>query len=323
MQQDSWPAALRRISCALLWFAAMTGIHPLSAQDTCSRCLNGFRFMPSSVIGDPFGATSFTNATGGGMALDLQVPVRDADGNVTDSAGGDIGFLLLDFEYQRSILKWLAVRGAVSALGRVGTSTEAIVAGGASVQFGGSIGATFPIWRNDKFAVAGVTDFRRRNQYVVDPYAFARLIADSGFGPGAKEALLRDEKVTHWSAGARVAWAPLTWLGLNASVEPGRIDSPTLGDRSLTGMGIQAAVDFDHLWNFPLGTSIGWQQRTGPGRRGEFAGSYRSWELGLFYTGASSFTIGTDFFWQRLAVDRAVLPDLKAVQFRLVTRLDF
>lgn len=323
MQQHSWPAALRRISGTLLVLAATIAVHPLSAQDTCARCLNGFRFMPSSVIGDPFGTTHFLNATGGGMARDLQVPVRDVDGNVTGTAGGDIGFLLLDFEYQKSLLKWLALRGTVSALGRVGTSTEAVVAGGASVQFGGAIGATFPIWANDKFAVSGVTDFRRRNQFVLDPYAFARLIADSGYDESAKEALLRDEKVTHWSAGARLAWAPLTWLGLNAAIEPGRIDSPTLGDRSLTAMGVQAAVDFDHLWNFPVGTSIAWHQRTGPGRRGEFAGSYRSWELGLFYTGNSNFTIGTDFFWQRLAVDRAVLPDLDAVQFRLVTRLEF
>jgi len=322
MQQHSWPAALRRISCTLLSLAAVITVNPLGAQYICSRCLNGYRFLPSSLMGDPFATTHFTNATGGGLALDFNVPVRDLDGVVTDTIGGDIGFFLLDFEYQKSIIPRLALRGKVSAVGRVGTNGESVVASGASVQFGGAIGATIPIWSNTSFAVSAVTDFRRRDQYILDPYAFAQAIADGGFN-AAKGTLLTTEKANHWSAGARGAWAPNDWLGLGAIIESGRIDSPTLGDRSLTELGIQVGFDFEHLWNFPVGTSIAWREQAGPGRRGEFSGSYRSYELGLFYTGSPHFEIGGDFFWQRLLVDRTLLAELDAVQFRLVTRLEF
>lgn len=323
MQQHSWPAALRRISCTLLWIAATITVFPAGAQDVCSRCLNGHRFLPSSLMGDPFATTHFTNATGGGLALDLSVPVRDLDGVVTDTIGGDVGFFLLDFEYQKSIIPRLALRGKLSMVGRVGTNGESVAASGASIQLGGAIGATIPIWSNASFAVSAVTDFRRRDQYLLDPYAFAQAIRDGGFDADSKAALLTTEKANHWSAGARGAWAPKDWLGLGAIIEAGRVDSPTAGDQSLTELGIQVGFDFEHLWNFPIGTSLAWREQAGPGRRGEFSGSFRSYELGLFYTGSEHFTIGGDFFWQRVLVERSVLPELDAVQFRLVTRLEF
>ena len=39
---------------------------------------------------------------------------------------GTIGFFLLDFEYQKSITKWLALRAGVNGIGRLGTSLEAL-----------------------------------------------------------------------------------------------------------------------------------------------------------------------------------------------------
>ena len=177
----------------MLWLVAGLASAPLHAQDTCGRCLNEFRFLPSSVVGSPFASTYFDNATGGGLAVDLTVPVRDLDGVIVDSLGGDIGFLLLDFEYQRAITDWLALRGSVAAAARVGTSTEAIVASGASAVFGGSVGATVPVWESRHVLVSLVADFRRSTQFLVDPFRFAQQVADSGYSEGAKELLLSDE----------------------------------------------------------------------------------------------------------------------------------
>src|SRR5688572_28569452 len=103
-----------------------------TAQDPCRHCLDNHRFLPSSIVGDPFANTRFINATGGGMAVDLTIPVRNIAGNVVDSLAGDIGFLLLDFEYQYQLARWLAVRATAVAVGRVGTSTESVVASGIS-----------------------------------------------------------------------------------------------------------------------------------------------------------------------------------------------
>ena len=37
----------------------------------------------------------------------------------------------------------------------------------------------------------------------------------------------------------------------------------------------------------------------------------------------ATFTIGGEFVWSKLAIRAEDVPDLKAVQFRIVTRLDF
>jgi hypothetical protein len=293
------------------------------AQEPCRHCVDGFRFLPSSIVGDPFANTRFINATGGGMAVDLQVPVRNIAGNVVDSLAGDIGFLLLDFEYQYAVARWLAVRATAVAVGRVGTSTESVVASGISAGFGGSLGATVPVWHNQKFFVSAVGDVRRSTVYEVDPYAFARGIIEDGYDSTTKQLLLRDVPINRWSAGLRGAWGIRPWVGLNADVESGLVDSPENDNESLTEVGVQVGFDFGKLSRYPIGLSLAYRGQSGPGRTGDVSGSYQIYELGLFYTGRSQFMIGGDVFWSRVAVRDEAVADLDAVQFRLVTRIDF
>jgi hypothetical protein len=113
------------------------------------------------------------------------------------------------------------------------------------------------------------------------------------------------------------------WLGLNAVVESGEIDSETIGNRSLTELGLQAGFDLAKLWDFPLGVGLGYREQIGPGREGDASGSYRAVDLGLYFTGSSHFTIGGDFIWSKVAIKEPEIPDLDLFQFRLVTRLDF
>ena len=320
----SWRAALRGTPSTAVLLIAALAVHPSTARaQECGRCLGGHRYIPSSILDNPFAADHFTNSTGGGMAFDLQIPVRDIDGNVVDSVGGDIGFLLLDFKYQKSLFKWLALRGELGAVARVGTSTEAVIASGAEALFTWALGATVPIWRTGNFLVSGVADYRYDNEYVVDPFGFARLIVEEGYTEESKDVLLRDEGGNHWSLGARAAYTVNPWLGLNAVVEAGEIDSETLGNRSLTELGLQAGFDLNKLWDFPLGIALGYREQIGPGRGGDASGSYRAFDLGLFFTGSNSFTIGADIIWSKIAVQEATIPDLDLAQFRLVTRLDF
>ncbi|HEX7122326.1 MAG TPA: hypothetical protein VF178_08165 [Gemmatimonadaceae bacterium] len=234
MHQRPAPAILRRVRASNLGLATVlasalafgSGSSRLEAQRACGQCLNGFRFMPSSIIGSPFASTWFTNATGAGMAIDPTVPVRNLEGQVVDSIGGDIGFLLLDFEYQQSVFRWLALRAGVTALARIGTSTEAIVASGASAAFGASLGATVPVWRGRQFLVSVVGDFRRGTQYVVDPYGFAQQVADSGYDEQAKRVLLQDQLESHWSAGGARGVGPTVMDGDQRAGRVGRHRQP-------------------------------------------------------------------------------------------------
>jgi len=70
------------------------------ADTVCHRCLNGFRFIPSSVVDEPFATTFFQNSTGGGSAVNLSIPVRNLAGDTIKTIDGRVGFLLVDFEYR-------------------------------------------------------------------------------------------------------------------------------------------------------------------------------------------------------------------------------
>ena len=235
-----------------------------TAQDPCRHCLDGFRFLPSSVVPDAFPNTRFVNSTGGGMAVDLMVPVRNLQGDVVDSLQGDIGFLLLDFEYQKSLARWLALRVGADAVGRVGTSVEAVVASGASAAFGGSFGATVPIWHTRQFLVSAVGDVRRTTAYEIDPYGFAQGVVDDGFNDNSKELLLGDVPINRWTVGLRGAWAIRPWVGLNASFESGLADSPEIDTGSLTALGAQVGFDFAKLYQVPIALSLAYRGLSRP-----------------------------------------------------------
>jgi hypothetical protein len=290
---------------------------------TCPRCLNGYRFIPSSVVDDPFAVTEFQNGTGGGMALNLNIPRRNLDGEVVDTLTGNIGFFLLDFEYQYKVAKRLALRVNVNGIGRIGTSLEALVASGVSAAFGGSLGATVPIWWNQKFLISGVADVKTNKQYNVDPYGFVKGVVDSGYTSENKAALLSAENVARWSFGVRGAWGIAPWVGINADLEPGWADGSVSGNKSLNTFGAVAGFDFKKLNDVPIGATVGYRIRTGNGKTGNISGGYQSIELGMYYTGGKEYMIGGDFFLSRIAIQGGGVPDLNAVQFRLVTRIDF
>jgi hypothetical protein len=296
---------------------------PQTPEGECHRCLGEFRFLPSSIVGDPFATTYFENATGGGMALDLKVPVRNLAGETVDSLRGDIGFLLLDFTYQKSVARWLALRTNVTAIGRVGTSTEAVVASGASAAFAGSLGATVPLLSRPSFLVSAVGDLRSGKEYEIDPYGFARSIVDDGYSAEAKETLLGSVKVNRWSLGVRGAWALQPWIGLSGLVESGLVTKTSSDSKSLSTFAAQAAFDLDRRFQFPLGISLAYRGQVGEGRKGNLNGGYRTIETGLYYTGRSAFVIGGEALFSRLASRDASVEDLDALQIRLLTRIDF
>jgi len=295
-----------------------------SAQSTpCHRCLNGFRFVPSSVVDEPFVNTSFENATGGGMALNLNVPVRNLDGDTVSTLNGNIGFFLLDFEYQKQVAKWLGLRVGLNGIGRLGTSLEALVASGISAAMGGYIGATVPIWTKPNFMVSAVADLKNNKQWDVDPYTYAKDVVDSGYTPDSKAVLLGSERVNRWSFGVRGAWAVKPWMGLTANIEPGGADGEVSGNKSLNTFAALAGFDLHKLWDVPISTSVGYRVRTGSGKSGNISGGYRSAQLGVYYNALSSVLIGGDFFYSTIRVQGGSIPDLDAVQFRLVTHIDF
>ena len=257
------------------------------------------------------------------MALNLNVPRRNLAGEVRDTLTGNIGFFLLDFEYQKQVAKWLGLRVGVNGIGRLGTSLEALIASGISAAMGGYIGATVPIWNKPNFLISAVADLKNNKQWDVDPYTYVKDVVDDGYTDDSKAVLLSSERVNRWSFGLRGAWAVKPWMGLTANIEPGGADGEVSGNKSLNTFAALAGFDLSKLWDVPISTSVGYRVRTGSGKSGNISGGYRSAQLGVYYNALSAVLIGGDFFYSTIRVQGGTIPDLDAVQFRLVTHIDF
>ena len=305
-----------------LGLLALSATAEAQSDSTCHRCLDGFRFIPSSVVDDPFATTFFQNSTGGGSATNFKVPVRNLSGDTLTTLSGNVGFLLVDFEYQQAVAKWLALRLSAGGIGRLGTSIPSLVASGVSAAFGAAFGATVPIVTRSNFIVSAVADYRSNTQYDVDPFGFARQVADSAYDPESKSgALLSSYPVNRWSVGVRGAWALAPWIGVSGELEPGGAHQNS-ENKSLTTYGALVGFDFEKRNRVPIGLTLGYRGQSGSGKTGNIAGGYSTTQVGVYYTGQRAFQVGSDIFWSKIAVATDG-QTLDAVQFRLVTRLDF
>lgn len=306
----------------VLGLIASSATAEAQSDSTCHRCLNGFRFMPSSVVDDPFATTYFQNSTGGGSAVNLKIPVRNLRGDTLTTLSGSVGFLLVDFEYQQAVAKWLALRVSAGGIGRLGTSIPSLVATGVSAAFGAAFGATVPILSRRTYLVSAVADYRSNTQYDVDPFGFAEQVADSTYDPESKSgALLSSYPVNRWSLGLRGAWGIAPWVGVSGELEPGGARENST-NKSLTTYGALIGFDFEKRNKVPIGVSLGYRGQSGSGKTGNIAGGYRTVQGGVYYTGRPDFQVGADIFWSKIAV-ATDNQNLDAIQFRLVTRLDF
>ena len=92
--------------------------------------------MPSYYVQDPFISTSLQTQLGGGVAMDLQTPFTDLDGNEVYVLEGDLFFASLGLAYQQKLGEKIGVGIKMNALVRSGTNAESFLTKGAGMYSG-------------------------------------------------------------------------------------------------------------------------------------------------------------------------------------------
>ena len=275
---------------SLLTFALLTlSAGYLPAQEP-SRVLNGFEFIPSRIVPDPFAITYFGTITGGGMAFDLKTPFIDLDGDTIGTLSGDVAFLALGFEYQQRFGKWLAVRFAFSGNGRIGTDEQSMLAQGVTGTFGWDLGATAKIYQSRKLIISGALGFARSNIVGVDPYGFARSIIEDGLD--TDNSLVESGNAISGILGARLGWAPASWIGVTAVLEGGRGDVTESDSETVFGGGGTVGVDLKNLNVIPIGLLLSFDSDAFSQGGADLARRSNGFGFGAFWTGWEDFIIG-------------------------------
>lgn len=320
--------ALRSFAFALAIGAACTiAVRPAAAQGRPNhRTFGGHGFIPSSNVGDPFLGTYIQTITGGGRALDLQVPVYDLDSNRIATLSGNIAFFLLGLAYQQQIAKWVVLRASVTGSARLGTNHIALLAEGASAVYGGTIGATFRLVEKQRFLLTALADARSNAMYTISPFDFVRDAIDSGTIDSTTSLLA---KGNNWRliGGVRTAYAFAPWIGITGAAEFGpatRFFEDEGGDRNTTqlSLGGTVSVDLDPGTNVPIGFVGSVRYQSENDRADDLVGKQTTFGLGVFYTGRDDLSLGIETAYQRYQ-QRDLENNVNAGQVKLVLRYDF
>jgi hypothetical protein len=282
---------LRAIS--LLAITACSLALPVSASaQNPGRVLNGFRFLPSTLIPSPFVTTYIRTATGGGLAFDLSSLFIDVNGDTLGTLTGNVAFMTLDFEFQQQFGGWLAVRAGFTGSARMGIDEQSVLAEGLTGTASVKLGATARIWHNDKWLVSGALDFGRNDFVGLDPFGFAQQVVDSG-GLTADNSLVETNNATTGRGSGRVAWAPKPWLGLTGFLGAASTDVSSGSSNFIVGGGATVAVDLKPL-NWPaLGFLLGYVSES-VNNGNDIAKRSTGFTGAVMYTGRDDFSVGLE-----------------------------
>jgi hypothetical protein len=255
--------------------------------------LGGHTFIPSVHIREPFVTTYLRNATGVGMALDLDISLRNLDDEVIATLNGDLAFFILGFEYQQALAQWLAVRGGISGLARIGVNEESILAQGISAVNGFELGALGRLWRNEKAMLSASFDLRRTRLIGVDLIRFAQSIIDNGGIVEGNNHLVKNVFSTTTLGGLRFAYGWSEGVGLSVAGEVGRSPSFEEGVYEwVWNAGAAASIDLDAWTPVPVGFLLGYFQDSYSRGGDDMVESIQSVELRIAYTGREEFSAG-------------------------------
>jgi hypothetical protein len=276
--------------------------------------LNGFRFMPSDIVKDPFVNTSFKVNAGTGVAIDLKNYIKNKNGNIIDTASGDLTYVQGVDDFQYALNDWLAFSASYGGYGRLGSNTYTILSQGVSYTVGYNLGSTVRLVNKEKFVLSGAVDYSSTKISMYDMYGFIKgaiqNIGDSTF----KDSLLIEDNVHKLFFNANVAYAPYNWLGILGNAGFGLGKAFQQKERGNIRLGIAGSVDFlnvKHI-NFPIGVLVSFRY-SAFSQSGENADNVFNFGFRLSYTGHKDFDIGIESIYSKINYKKTDEP-VKAIQ---------
>lgn len=258
--------------------------------------LNGFRFIPSDVVPDPFINTYIKLNVGTGTAFDLTTYAKNLKGEVFDTLSGDITYAEGEVEFQFAVNDWLAFSINAGGTGRLGTDAYTLLSSGISYGSGFTLGSKMRIWQNDKMYLAGSAEYSSSTVSYYSIYNFVKQVYESGGNiDTSKNYLLTEDVLSRGFVNFHYAYAPTDWFGFLGLAGWGVGTIFNSKDKGIIRLGAAASIDFlnvEHI-NFPIGlqASIRYNSLS---ENGENVDNIVTFGLRIGYTGHKDFDIGIE-----------------------------
>jgi len=127
----------------------------------------------------------------------------------------------------------------------------------------------------------------------LDAFGFAQSVIDNG-GLTEDNSLVASGNAISGLLGARLGWAPASWVGVTAVLESGRGDVTDSDSETVLGGGGTVGVDLKNLNVIPIGILLSFDSDAFSQGGADLASRSNGLGLGLFWTGWQNFIIGLE-----------------------------
>jgi len=263
--------------------------------------LNGFRFIPSDIVKDPFINTYFRINAGAGLALDLQTEIKNFQGTVVDTVTGDLTYILAEIEFQYAVNDWLSLNFMYSGSGRLGSNTYTLLSEGISYTTGYSLGSKVRVINKENYTVSLNANYSSTQIALYSIYDYIKRAVQNYGDTTVKNDLLTKDKVNNLFLSTNAAYAPNNWLGFLGVAGFGFGKPFEQKVRGNFKLGFAASVDFLNLKPiyFPIGI-LASAKYSAFSEMGENSDNLFTYGLRIGYTGHKDFDIGMEAAYSKL-----------------------
>lgn len=277
---------------------------PALAQEESGKRLPelaGHNFLISEQVPDPFITSFFRNATGGGIAFNVENLLIDSAGDTILDVSGDIGFLNLGFEYQGALAEWFALRIGFEGAARVGTSLESILGNGVSAVYGYFLGGTFRLVEKERVYLSATVDFTGNTITDVGILQLVQDAIDQDTIAPESDAVVETGTDKATVGGIRFAWAASRLIGVRLNAGIGIADLFRSSDDTKTTFNAAGAVGFNfaNTTNVPIGLLVFLQVANFNPGASDILDSSTITGIEVDYTGYDDFGLGVALSWTR------------------------
>jgi len=264
--------------------------------------LGEHKFMPNSIVKDPFIKTYIRNSVGIGQALDLDIPIVEIGENHVLGLRGDLMFASLDFEYQHAVKDWLAVWGRFNILARIGNDTQAILSQGITAVTGFEFGWLFKLMKKDNTMLSLSLNLENGSATIINLLDFINGIIDDDYS--YNNSLVNNVQSLRGGSGLRFAWSVSKLLGFYATGELLYGQSAEVRGDSEFFYNFGGVLDFDlyAVSDLPFGILVGYSQTNLQSSGDKTTGDLSTFFFRIGYNKTSDFSIGIESSFNKIPV---------------------
>jgi hypothetical protein len=269
-------------------------VQPNYLSENIIPVLGEHKFMPNSIVRDPFIKTYVRNAVGMGQALDLDIPLLEIGGNEVIGLRGDLMFASLEFEYHHAVKEWLAVWGRFGVIARVGNDTQALLSQGFTAVTGFEFGWLFKLMKKDNTMLSLSLSIENGSATIINLLEYINRIIEGDYT--YNNSLVNNVRSLRGGTGLRFAWAASKLFGLYATGELLYGQSAEVRGDSELFYSIGGVVDFDlnAVSDLPFGLIIGYNRTNFNSSGDNVAGDLNTFLLRIGYNKTNDLSIAIE-----------------------------